>query len=247
MQTSFKKEKTVLKYWQGRYLFQAFFVILISSIFITTICIYIKYLTLKLIFSSITILTVYHMLKSLKDAVQDKGERVILNNKSSHFDNLEFDYGKGLPDIEIASLNLIDEYQTREIRNTIKSNNFIIEEDWFYNVTSKKSLAINDTVFEGIIYSKNWTNTTDKTGLLRIKGQKSIITGDIITELKSEEIKKLTQLAKIFKATELKLAIKNNKFYALIKTKNKLYYQFGLFNSNTTYFINRINVITKLL
>ena len=216
---NYNREEKVLGYWQGRYLFQLLLVNFIGLAFAITVLFFIKFLLLKVIFLLLDLLVVRSMIVALKEGVQYRGERAFFSNLKDSFNGLVFDYGKGLDEDVLVEQNVLEEYQVRECKNVMRGDGFIIEEDWFYNVSTVKSIAINDTVFSGVIAAYDVDSNDSLKGRISIKNKDLIVNGDIVSFISSEYKEKLIKLLKLFRASEAKVVLKNGKLYVWISTR----------------------------
>ena len=241
---NYNREEKVLGYWQGRYLFQLLLVNFIGLAFAVTVLFFVKFLLLKVIFLLLDLLVVRSMVVALKEGVQYRGERAFFSNLKDNFKGIVFDYGKGLDEDVLVEQNVLEEYQVRECKNVMKGDGFIIEEDWFYNVSTVKSIAINDTVFFGVIAAYDVDSNDNLKGRISIKGKSLIVNGDVASFISDEYKEKLIKLLKLFQASEAKVVLKNGKFYVWISTRVTIFYQFGMLQSGKMRdFENRIHML----
>ena len=241
---NYNREEKVLGYWQGRYLFQLLLVNFIGIAFAVSVLFFVKFLLLKAIFLILDIVVMRLMIIALKEGVQYRGERAFFSNLKDDFSGLVFDYGKGIDEDILVAQNVIDEYQVRECKNVMIGDGFIIEEDWFYNVSTVKSIAINDTVFSGVICAYDVDAKDELKGRINIKGKALLVNGGVSSFISSEHKEKLYRLLKLFRANEAKVVLSGGKLYVWISTSVRLLYQFNMFqNGKMRDFENRINML----
>lgn len=220
----------VIEYWRKKYLTEAMVVMALAGLAIIVFVSYISYGGFKLLFSFLAVFFAYLMLKELRDDLQTRGENLILGQKDTDFDMLEFDFGRGIDEKKLLELASLPAYQVRECGNVIKSERFILEEDWLYSVISAKFLSFNQTAFMGVILqidvpdiSKNMTGTVEQIGT------KIIISGELADELKKVERDFVfEEMLKLFDAKKIKVETVRGQVYFLIKTRKHLFYQFSL-------------------
>lgn len=242
--SNYSREERVLAYWQGRYLFQLMIVYFIGIAFAIAVLFFVKFLLLKIIFLILDAVVMRLMIIALSEGVQYRGERAFFSNLKDEFKELVFDYGKGIEESVLSVQNVIDEYQVRECGNVIKGDGFILEEDWFYNVSTIKSIAINDTVFRGVIGAYEVNSKDELKGRINIKGKVLAVSGDISSFLLSEYKDKLIRLLKLFRAKEAKVVLSGGKLYVWIATRVKLFYQFNMVqNDKMNEFETRIHML----
>ena len=241
---NYNREERVLGYWQGRYLFQLLLVNFIGIAFAIAVLFFVKFLLLKAIFLILDVVVVRLMIIALKEGVQYRGERAFFSNLKDEFTDLVFDYGKGIDEDILSAQNAIDEYQVRECKNVMIGDGFIIEEDWFYNVSTIKSIAINDTVFSGVICAYDIDSKDELKGRINIKGRVLLTNGNISSFISPEHKEKLYRLLKLFRAREAKVVLSGGKLYVWISTHAKIFYQFNMFqNGKMRDFENRIRML----
>jgi hypothetical protein len=168
------------------------------------------------------------MVLALNEGIQYRGERAFFSNLKDMFEGLVFDYGKGIDEDVLSAQNMIDEYQVRECKNVLKGDGFIIEEDWFYNVSTIKSIAINDTVFLGVICAYEVEHNDNLKGRVELKGKALLVDGSISAIISSGHKEKLDKLLKLFKAKEAKLVLTGGKLYVWIATSTTIFFQFDM-------------------
>jgi hypothetical protein len=225
---NYKREEKLLSYWQGRYLFQLFLVCFIGIAFAISVLFYAKFLLLKVLFLLLDVFVLRLMILALNEGIQYRGERAFFSNLKDMFDELVFDYGKGIDEDVLVQQNVIGEYQVHECRNVLKGDGFIIEEDWFYNVSTIKSIAINDTIFLGVVCAYDVEYNDELRGRVELKGKALLIEGSVSAIISSEYKEKLSKLLKLFKAKEAKLVLTGGKLYVWIATRSTIFYQFDM-------------------
>ena len=225
---NYKREEKLLSYWQGRYLFQLLLVCFIGFAFAISVLFYVKFLLLKIFFLLLDVVVLRLMILALNEGIQYRGERAFFSNIKDEFEGLVFDYGKGIDEDVLAQQNVVGEYQVRECKNVLTGDGFIIEEDWFYNVSTIKSIAINDTVFLGVVCAYDVDHNDELKGRVELKGKTLLVDGNISSIVSLDYKDKLCKLLKLFKAKEAKLVLTNGKLYVWISTSSTILYQFDM-------------------
>lgn len=242
--SNYNREEKVLAYWQGRYLFQLLVVDFIGMAFAVAVLFFVKFLLFKVIFLILDAVVMRLMIVALSEGVQYRGERAFFSNLKDEFKGLTFDYGKGIDEGVLSSQKVVDEYQVRECGNVIKGDGFVLEEDWFYNVNSIKSIAINDTVFRGVVCVYDVNIADELKGYIAIKGRVLAVNGNITSAITQEYKEKLIRLLKLFNAKEAKVVLAGGKLYVWIATRVKLFYQFNMVqNDKMGEFESRIRML----
>lgn len=242
-------ETTALEYWRKKYYFQAFIVICIALIITCLTFFYADFMGLKVLVALGAVAISYLMLKELREDLQTRGEALILPQAGKLFNNLDFDYGKGIKENTLLNQEVIEKYQVLEYHNTLQNELFHYEEDLFYSIISSKFLSIRQTAFEGIILSMNMPAATDKKKtVITINKNQVNISGFLAETLKKAEFTPLlNELRDLFHPQKIDIISQDGKIYFWIKTNIRLYHQFSLTSVNSAnIFIKRIERLQKL-
>ena len=243
------QELTALEYWRKKYYFQAGIVISIAVVIVCLTLVYADFFGLKLLITLGAISVTYLMLKELRDDLQTRGEALILPHANTLFNNLFFDYGKGIKEKTLLDQDVIGTYQVLEYHNTLENNLFHYEEDLFYSIISSKFLSLQQTAFEGIILSMDMPAATDKKKTsININKKQLNISGFLSDTIKTKEFTPLlNELRDLFHPQKIDIITENGKIYFWIKTSAPLYHQFSLTSPNSAnMFIKRIERLQNL-
>lgn len=249
LQKTLAHEAVVLDYWRKRYLWQAFFVLIIEAFLIGAVWYYTKILEVIGLVLGLEVLVFYLMLKELRESLQTRGEGLILPKGDMFFEDISFDYGKGIAESVLNSQDFVSSYKTRECRNVMRGKNYLVEEDWFYTLNSVKSFSVYQTAFEGVVWQIDCAFCKeDNKGQVVFKNGKTFVTGDLVGFVNSYGIlKELEQLNNFFLSREILLVVKDKKLYIWFATQRKLFYQFRLLGKNTlSFFVKRVDVLDKI-
>ena len=234
-------ETTALEYWRKKYYSQAIIVIGIALTLICLTFIYADVIELKILIilgaSSIS----YLMLKELREDLQTRGEALILPHANTLFNNLIFDYGKGIKEKTLLDQEVIGPYQVLEYHNILENELFHYEEDIFYSIISAKFLSLKQTAFQGIILSMNMPSATDKKRTtITINKNQVNISGFLTDTIKTAEFTPLlNELRTLFHPTKIDIISQEGKIYFWIKTTTPLLHQFSLTSTNSINIFNK--------
>jgi len=235
------QEITALEYWRKKYYFQAIIVIGIALAIICLTFVYADFIGLKALITFGAIAISYLMIKELREDLQTRGEALILPHANTLFNNLSFDYGRGIKENTLLNQDVIGAYQVLEYRNILENELFHYEEDLFYSIISSKFLPLQQTAFNGIILTVNMPSATDrKKSQIIISKTGVTINGALSEMLKSEAFTPLlNELRALFHPQKIDIVAENGKIYFWIKTNTPLFHQFSLTS------INSVNIFVK--
>ncbi len=220
------KEAKTLEYWRRRYMAQAAIVLAAAVGAIAAVFMFIEAPMVQLLFVVGILLVASLMLGELRESLQARGEGLILAKSALLFSGLQFDYGCGIDEKNLVLPRTFDDYTVRECRNTISGEGYVLEEDWLYSVVSSKFIAINHTVFEGILL------TVD------VKENAAGLAQNPKVREAGEKLKRLLGAESMF------IAAAERRICFCFKTDKKIFYQFRLCSPNTAgAFVRRVETV----
>ena len=244
------KETHILEQWRKKYLLQAFIVALISVLVILAGISRLDFGGFKLILILAVLVVFYLMIKSLQEDLQTRGEGLVLAKGNILFNHLSFDYGKGIADNALHNQEMVAPYKSRECKNVMSGQRFLIEEDWLYTAVSKKFLTVYNTSFRGVILEISAGNLPSSFSgeISKAKGRLLPVGGGSVLLKKYGLEKDMAALLDLFAANKVKLFVYQGKIYFWIRSEAKIFYQFSLFKVNSIgNFVKRTEKMQKLI
>lgn len=246
-QVVFANENSILKNWRKRYQLQMMGILLGCSYLVWCIFHYITFIWVQILFVIMIVLLVYYFIRAYNEDIQSRAEALILRHGTKFLPGLKFYYGNGIDAENLKAQEVIENYNVRECRNVIKGKKFIIEEDWLY---SSGIIDFHLTSFEGIIIEVKGVNANNgiKARLVDNKGLTEFENKIDFDCFKYELEKSFRRTMEMFFADRVEVNVYNSRLYVWIKTKEKLFYQFGLTgDNNMVRFVQRIKAIEQLV
>lgn len=239
-----------LEHWRKKYLLEAFLVIMLAVVVVLAGFYWFDFAGFQFVLFLFMVIFSYMALKSLCEDLQTRGEALILARSKELFNNLSFDYGKGIDENVLLNQEAVSSYRRRECFNVIKSKKFVIEEDFLYTTISSKFIEINQTAFRGIILEIDaiFPKSVSKGEIFIKKGKKQFI-GGLASVIKEQKITEdVLLLMNFFNSDRLIVMQYNEKMYFWLKSDCSLFYQFSLFKYNSQApFVKRIEQLQKLI
>ncbi len=244
-----ENEARILEYFRHKYLWQAFVVFCLCGGVIFLGCWFVEdfWLRALLILGPLTIF--YLMMRALREDLQSRGENLILIKKGEIFPTLDFDFGRGMDEKVFDRQDIVSGYRIRECFNMMKTEHFILEEDWFYTPVSSKFLPISSTVFEGVVLAILVPGVSELKGEVKIVKGKVIFSGALAPFLKALGAdSKIAELIRFFGVNKVFVVGNDGWIYFWIKTKTRIFYQFSLVRSGSFgMFVKRIERLKQII
>lgn len=239
-----------LEHWRKKYLLEAFLVLLVAVVAVLTGFYWFDFAGFQLVLFLFMVIASYMALKALREDLQTRGEALVLARSKVLFNNLSFDYGKGIDENILLNQEAVSSYRKRECFNVITGNKFVIEEDFLYTTVSSKFIEINQTAFRGIILEIDaaFSKSASKGEIFIKKGKKQFV-GGLASVIKEQGITEdVLLLMNFFNSDKLVVMQYNEKVYFWLKSDCQLFYQFSLFKYNSQApFVKRIEQLQKLI
>lgn len=242
------QQARILNYWRKKYLFQVLTVFLLAFFVVWAALVYFDFAGFKLLTLALAVTVAYLMFKAIKEDLQVRGEGIILMHSGALFNDVKFDFGRGLSEKELDAQNVVKSYKFRECHSVMQSRDYILEEDWFYSLISAKFFSFSHTAFQGIVLALNIPHAPENLrGKIDIAKNKTFISADVNNFLKTHNAQQyVLALLKLFNASSAEVVLSHGKLYFWINSETRIFYQFKLFSTNTIHaFVKRVNDIQK--
>lgn len=242
------QQARILNYWRKKYLLQVLTVFLLALFVVWAAILYFDYLGFKLLIFVLSFIVAYLMFKAIKEDLQVRGEGIVLMHSGALFNDVKFDFGRGLSEKELDAQNVVKSYKFHECHSVMKSNDYVLEEDWFYSLMSAKFFSFSHTAFQGIVLALNIPLAPENLrGKIEISKTKTYISADVNNFLKTHNAQQyVLALLKLFKASSAEVVFHKGKLYFWINSETRIFYQFKLFSTNTVHaFVKRVQDIQK--
>ena len=244
-----QQDTKILEYWRKKYFKQAFIVlVLMFGVAWLGVC-FCDYLWGEMFFILASVIVAYLMIKELREDLQTRGEALVLVHKKTLFDNLSFDYGRGIDENLLLNQEIAGAYRVRECYNVMTNEMFEIEEDCFYTNISSKFFSFKQTAFEGVILAVKTSQVSENLkGSVMISEGKIVSLGAMSAVLKNKGADiAVAELLKLLKASKADVIAVNGKLYFWVRTRVRIFHQFSLFRINfLSVFVKRIEQINQL-
>lgn len=176
----------------------------------------------------------YRMFNALREELQVRGEGVILSKgRTAMMEGACFSVGGGVDENEILALQSCPKYRSRECLNIIKGEGFCLEEEWLYEVISRKPVVLHQTAFEGVVLVADCLAARPGSqGKVRIFNGKMVFGGEM-EKILAPAGGGFLKLFKVFGVNNAVAETGEGKVYVWIGGGKKIFYQFGLLKENS--------------